>query len=125
MTYVYDLARELTSETVDTVTKTYTYDVAGQVTSDGVASYTYDVGGNRSNGSQVIGTGNRLTSDCVDTYNFSSISGDSGFQVAVVLCVVFFRKVTGGTDIAHTAELTARLFPERFQPKTSLPHLKR
>ncbi|MFT3881790.1 MAG: RHS repeat-associated core domain-containing protein [Gemmatales bacterium] len=70
MTYVYDLARELTSETVDTVTKTYTYDVAGQITSDGVASYTYDVGGNRSNGSQVIGTGNRLTSDSVGTYTY-------------------------------------------------------
>ena len=41
----------------------YAYDSGGQLTTDGGSSYGYDSNGNRDNGSNVVGTGNQLTTD--------------------------------------------------------------
>jgi RHS repeat-associated protein len=68
-TYTYDAAGRLTTETIDGANRTYTFDADNQLTSDnGTATYTYDANGNRTNGGNVTGTGNRLTTD--GTWNF-------------------------------------------------------
>jgi RHS repeat-associated protein len=68
-TYTYDQASRLASETDNGVTTSYTYDAVNQLTSDGTRNYSYDLGGNRTGGSNNTGPANQLTTD--GTWNFT------------------------------------------------------
>jgi YD repeat-containing protein len=75
-TYTYDSADRVSSEArwsqVGTFTysgtNTYTYDAASQLLGDGTNNYSYNANGNRTMAGYQTGTGNRLTTDGLWTY---------------------------------------------------------
>jgi RHS repeat-associated protein len=72
--YAYNLANQLTSETADGQTTTYTYDRTNQLTNVDRASqpdetYSYDDNGNQTNNGSVVGTNNQIASN--GTFNYS------------------------------------------------------
>ena len=78
-TYTYDLAHRLISETLNGgSTTTYAYDKDSELTSDGVASYTYDLAGNRTMSGYTTGTANRLTSAGVWSYTYDADGNQTG-----------------------------------------------
>jgi hypothetical protein len=78
--YQYDDDDRLTDEDWQTTTTTgtlsggrdYGYDAADQLASDGTATYTYDLAGNRTMSGYQTGTANRLTTDGLWTYTYDS-----------------------------------------------------
>ncbi len=72
ITYTYDLANRVTTETANSVTTTYSYDNANQLTADSTTTYTYDANGNRTNHGDTIGPNNQLLSDGVWNYTYDN-----------------------------------------------------
>ena len=62
----------MTSQQINGSTTSYQYDVTNQLTSDGVASYSYDLNGNRTMTGYSTGTGNQLTNDGTYTYSYDA-----------------------------------------------------
>jgi RHS repeat-associated protein len=79
-TYTYDSADRVTAQThwsqVGTVvysgTNAYSYDSTSQLTSDGAATYSYDVNGNRTMPGYQTGSANRLSTDGTYTYTYDA-----------------------------------------------------
>src|SRR6266511_3588178 len=70
LTYTYDGAERLWTETRDGSTRTFTYGVADQLTNDGTTAYSYDAAGNRNMAGYATGTGNRMSNDGTWTYTY-------------------------------------------------------
>src|SRR5262249_13630614 len=70
--YAFDGALQVTSETSQTGTHSYSYDATGQLTSDGTNNYSYDANGNRTMTGYQTGVANRLTNDGVYTYTYDA-----------------------------------------------------
>jgi RHS repeat-associated protein len=74
--YGYDSADRVTSQTWNSGTTNgsaaYTYDVTSQLLTDSVATYKYDLNGNRTMTGYTTGTGNRLTTDGTWNYTYDS-----------------------------------------------------
>ena len=80
-TYTYNDANELTSETDNGVTQSYSYDAAGELLGDALVTYAYDPNGNRAelvrmSSSSGSGSGNNeVVNDGTWTYTYD-IRGD-------------------------------------------------
>jgi RHS repeat-associated protein len=72
LTYTYDQAGRVTSETTNGALKSFTYDATNQLTNDAVKTYTYDATGNRTMSGYQTGTGNQLKNDGVYTYTYDA-----------------------------------------------------
>ncbi|MFL5242523.1 MAG: SBBP repeat-containing protein [Gemmataceae bacterium] len=72
LTYTYDLADRLTSETLNGTTVSYQYDTTNQLTQAGTATYGYDLNGNRTNTGYATGTGNQLLNDGTWIYTYDN-----------------------------------------------------
>jgi RHS repeat-associated protein len=74
--YGYDNADRVTSQTWNSGTTNgsaaYTYDVTNQLLTDSVATYKYDLNGNRTMTGYTTGTDNRLSSDGTWNYTYDS-----------------------------------------------------
>jgi RHS repeat-associated protein len=72
--YSWDNGSRLTSETDNTVVRTYSYDNANELLADGTNTYTFDGTGNRNNGSWSTPTGNEneLQSDGTWSYSYDN-----------------------------------------------------
>jgi len=68
-TYTYDQAGRVTSENNQGVITNYTYDADNELLSDGTSTYSYDAGGNRAGGGNLVGANNQLLTD--GTWNYS------------------------------------------------------
>jgi RHS repeat-associated protein len=67
----YDVASRITAEVLDGGTPTsYAYDATNQLTNDGVATYTYDLNGNRTMTGYATGPANEMTSDGTWSYYY-------------------------------------------------------
>ncbi len=72
VTYTYDAANNLSTETRDSATTSYSYDAAGQMTGNGSTTYAYDANGSRNNGSYTVGANNEIASDGTWTYYYDA-----------------------------------------------------
>jgi hypothetical protein len=68
--YAYDLADRLTSETIDGLTRYYLYDNTNQIISDNGTGLSYDLNGNRTDGSYQTGPDDQLKTDGVWNYYY-------------------------------------------------------
>ncbi len=72
VTYTYDAANNLSTQTRDSATTTYSYDASGQITGDGTTTYAYDANGNRNNAGFSVTTNNQITTDGTWTYTYDN-----------------------------------------------------
>jgi RHS repeat-associated protein len=68
--YTYNLAGQVTAQTVNGVTTAYAYDATGQLIAAGGQSYNYDANGNPDSSGDSIGPDNELLSDGAWNYTY-------------------------------------------------------
>src|SRR5262249_22679093 len=71
-TYAYDVADRLTSETLNGTARPFTYDDVNEVVSDGLAAFSFDLGGNRDMAGYSTGDGNQTLTDGTRTYSYDA-----------------------------------------------------
>jgi RHS repeat-associated protein len=68
LTYTYDAADQLASQTVNGTATPYSYDPTGQLTAAGATAYSYDANGNTTTTGSTLGPDNQVKTD--GTYNY-------------------------------------------------------
>ena len=125
--YGYDQASRLTSETVNGTQTTYAYDNTDQLTTvNGVATYSYDLNGNRTMTGYSTGTGNELKNDGTFTYTYDSEGNLTQKSKGANLETWYYgydslnrmtsvRKTSDGTTNQVTATYTYDVFGNRIE----------
>jgi RHS repeat-associated protein len=125
--YGYDQASRLTSETVNGTQTTYAYDNTDQLTTvNGVATYSYDLNGNRTMTGYATGSANEMTNDGTFTYTYDSEGNLTQKSKGTNLETWYYgydslnrltsvRKTSDGTTNQVTATYTYDVYGDRIE----------
>jgi len=125
--YGYDQASRLTSETINGTQTTYGYDNTDQLTTvNGVATYSYDLNGNRTMTGYATGSANEMTNDGTFTYTYDSEGNLTQKSKGTNLETWYYgydnlnrltsvRKTSDGTTNQVTATYTYDVYGDRIE----------